>query len=489
MNTASILFLSVSLGAVSWQQEAEPQRRGRILRAEQSSDGFVLFAPLRSRVMRLIDREGDVVHEWPEAHSHGVLLENGNLLASGSAPDKNPRFHGPGVGGGVIKELDWDCNVLWAHVVSDAHQQLHHDFDVMPNGNLLYVVREYVSREDAIARGRDPERVDEEGMWPDAIYEIRPPKDGGQAEVVWEWHAWDHLVQDFDETKARFGAIGENPGRIDVNVDHREREAMTEDELAELRELEEQMAALGYGGLDEGDSAREDEYPLGTAPDWLHVNAVTFQPEHDLVVVSVANLSELWVLDHSTTTAEAASSHGGRWGQGGGILWRWGNPRNYGAGEEDDQQLFFQHDPTWISGERAGELRLLVFNNGGEPGERNFSTVDELVLPLDPAKGFRREAGKPFGPVAPAWTFRLPEDCTSDFISGVRRLANGNTLICAGAPGRLLEVTRAGAVVWDYENPHPADHPSEDPGGPPTYAVYRAMPIPRDHPGLAGRDL
>jgi hypothetical protein len=260
---------------------------------------------------------------------------------------------------------------------------------------------------------------------------------------------------------------------------------MSPEELAELRELEEQMAALGYGGAPADEN--EDEDRSGTAPDWLHVNAVKLHRELDLIVLSVPNLNELWVIDHSTTTAQAASDAGGRRGRGGEILWRWGNPRNYGAGEDSDQKLFFQHDPTWVPGERPGELRLLVFNNGGD--EREFSSVDELVLPFDAETGFRREPGGRFGPAEPSWTYRLPEDCTSSFISGARRLPNGNVLICSGAPGRILEVTREGRLVWDYENPFSRDVEPEREGGPPRNAVYRASRVTRDHPGLAGRGL
>ena len=276
--------------------------------------------------------------------------------------------------------------MVWTYLINDEQRQVHHDFDVLPNGNLLCLVREYVPREEAIQNGRHPGKVDEEGLWPDAVYEVRPPRDGKRGEVVWEWRAWDHLVQDFDESKSNFGSVQANPGRIDVNADHSDRSPMTAEERARQRELEQQMAALGYGG--EGDGETDDEYPLGSAPDWLHTNSVTAHPELDLIVLSVPELDELWVIDHSTTTEEAASSAGGRWGRGGEILWRWGNPRNYGAGDESDQQLYFQHDPTWVPGERPGELRLLVFNNGGDDPERDFSTVDELVLPFDADSGF-----------------------------------------------------------------------------------------------------
>ena len=489
MNPALTLLLGLSFVSLT-RQEPEQDRRGLILHEEGAFDGYTLFAPLRSNVMRLIDMDGNVVHEWNTTNAgYAVLLENGNLLALGAPPEKNPRFHGPGVRGGLLQELDWDSNVIWSHRVSDEHMQMHHDVDVLPNGNLLYLVREYRSRPEAIENGRDPEKVDDEGMWPDAVYEIRPPRNGGEAEVVWEWHVWDHMVQDHDETKANYGSIPEHFTRIDINADHRERPPMTAKELEELRELEQQMAELGYGGTDEEQDEEDwfDKNPLGTAPDWLHVNAVTLHPELDLIVLSVSNLNELWVIDHSTTTEEAASDSGGRWRSGGGILWRWGSPRNHGAGTDSDTQLFFQHDPTWVPGERPQDLRLLVFNNGGS--ERKYSSVDELVLPFDADAGFRSEPGGRFGPAKAAWTYRLPGDCTSTFISGARRLPNGNVLICSGAPGRILEVTRDGQVVWDYENVFASQSEEVQAGRLPRYAIYRATRVPRDHPGLVGRDL
>ena len=156
-------------------------------------------------------------------------------------------------------------------------------------------------------------------MWPDAVYEIQPtPPEGG--EIIWEWHAWDHIIQDFDRTKANYGSVPDEPGKIDINADHRGRPAMTPEELRELKELEREMAALGYGGAASDD---EDEEPRrGTAPDWLHTNGIDYHPEYDLIVLSTPALNELWVIDHSTTTDEAAGDSGGRWKKGGDLLWR-----------------------------------------------------------------------------------------------------------------------------------------------------------------------
>ena len=41
--------------------------------------------------------------------------------------------------------------------------------------------------------GYDPEKADEEGLWPCVLIEIEPSPPNG-ARVVWEWNAWDHLI-------------------------------------------------------------------------------------------------------------------------------------------------------------------------------------------------------------------------------------------------------------------------------------------------------
>jgi hypothetical protein len=47
----------------------------------------------------------------------------------------------------------------------------------------------------------------------------------------------------------------------------------------------------------------------------------------------------------------------------------------------------------------------------------------------------------------------------SNFISGVQRLPNGNTLICDGAMGRFFEIAAGtyNEIVWEYVNPHTPD--------------------------------
>ena len=92
--------------------------------------------------------------------------------------------------------------------------------------------------------------------------------------------------------------------------------------------------------------------------------------------------------------------------------------------------------------------------------------------------------------------------------AGAERLPNGNTLICNGEAGRIFEVTPGGEVVWDYVNAFGASGRDGRGGGPPNrgpgnrggrgpggrgpgsaYAIFRAVRLAQDHPGLKGRDL
>ena len=129
-----------------------------------------------------------------------------------------------------------------------------------------------------------------------------------------------------------------------------------------------------------------------------------------------------------------------------------------------------------------------MFNNGASRPGGNWSSVDELLLPFDRRRGFLREPGLTFEPAAPAWSYSDREAFYSPFISGASRLANGNTLICDGARGRVFEVTPEHKVVWDYWSPLGGEiQRGAKEGKSPAKALFRATRIPLGHPGLEGR--
>lgn len=471
-------------------------REGLLLRTADAFDGYTLFAPLQSGTTYLIDMDGKVAHEWKHGFgsSANYLLDNGRLLFI-SRVDDNPVFFGGGIGG-RIRELEWNGDVAWEYVLSTDKRILHHDIELLPNGNVLAIAWEHLTPAEAVARGRDPKQLDKHGLWPDVVIEIQPTRPSG-GKIVWEWRAADHFVQDFDDSKAGFGAIGAFPGRIDINGEHRDTPPMSAAELERWKEDQRKLRELGYAGGEEEadpDAPAEKRRPGG---DMMHLNSVDYHAEHDLIVVSSPRFHELWIIDHSTTTEEARGNKGGRWGKGGEILYRWGNPRMYGAGTREDQMLFGQHQPEWIPDGSPGAGNLLVFNNGDQRKSGDYSTVDELVLPFDPKRGFTRAAGQAYGPKAPVWSYSAPkrEDFFSFFISGAQRLPNGNTLICSGQQGRLFEVTNDNRIVWEYLNPYGGDLPASFGGADPNKgkgpgpvrptSVFRATRIAPDHAGVA----
>jgi hypothetical protein len=102
-----------------------------------------------------------------------------------------------------------------------------------------------------------------------------------------------------------------------------------------------------------------------------------------------------------------------------------------------------------------GQGDVLLFNNGtGRTPQR--SSVEQLALPVDQSGAY------PSLDATVTWSCELPAELYSGKISGAQRLRNGNTLVCSGDPGVLVEVTTAEDVAWQYSlEPVPAT-PGED---------------------------
>jgi hypothetical protein len=431
-----------------------PPKRGLQVNDPRALQGYTLVAPIMTNKTYLVDMQGHVVRSW-ESESSGAsssyLLENGHLLRLAKL-SQQAFGDGPGAAGHV-QEVDWDGNIVWDFKLASPKQLSHHDICRMPNGNLLMVAWDKKSAQEAVAAGRRPETVSG-NMIPDSVVEIKPTgKNGG--EIVWEWHAWDHLIQDHDSTKANFGDVATHPELIDVNFG----EGVLASIVAKKEELD-KLRAIGYVG-----STTPGAKPGPVRADWMHVNAVSYHPEFDQVLLSSPEFNEFWIIDHSTTTAEAAGHQGGRSGKGGDLLYRWGNPRAYRAGTVKDQKLFYQHNVHWIPKGYPGEGHILVFNNGRRRPGGAHSSVDELILPVEPDGRYVHKPSAAYGPDAPIWSYVAPKrsDFYAEFISGANRLPNGNTLICAGPSGTIFEVTPDKETVWKYLNPA---KPSQQAGAP-----------------------
>ena len=462
-------------------QKAEPKlpKAGVSARTDKIAPGYTLISPLSSDRVFLLNNDGLIVHYWETGRKPGqsaYLLQDGTLVRAGKV-DNFFQFPSTTGSGGSIQIYDWDSNLKWDFTSSSAYRMSHHDIEPLPNGNVLCIVWESYLREIAEKAGRDGNRLNGDVLWFEAIFELKPTG-LNEAEVVWKWSLLDHIVQDWDKTKENYGNPAEHPELMDIN------------------------------------------YMLRPVPDWIHMNAIDYNPELDQIMVSSRSLSEFWVIDHSTTTEEAKGHTGGKSGRGGDLLYRWGNPQAYRLGNLDHRMLYNPHDAHWIPKGLPGAGNVLLFNNGLAKSEQNFSSADEITLPLNEKGTYDRPPKERFGPEDITWTYENPGELFSPRISGAQRLPNGNTLICSGTQHLLLEVTKEAEVAWIYHNPprfrepprrnttgRPsgdlpkpslADLPEEKlaplriKGGVPLEdggTMFRAIKYPPDYPAFKGRDL
>ena len=94
----------------------------------------------------------------------------------------------------------------------------------------------------------------------------------------------------------------------------------------------------------------------------------------------------------------------------------------------------FQHQPTVLA---SGNL--LIFDNTGHHGDSRVLEIEPLSQRL-----------------VWSWAGSPARRFTSYFLGASQRLPNGNTLITEATAGRAFEVEPAGAIVWEYVNPHRA---------------------------------
>ncbi len=438
---------------------------GLMVNTSKALDGYTLFAPKQNKMTYLINNEGKVVKQWNSAYSPGqsvYLLENGHLLhtcmiTSGAL--------GTGGGeGGRVEEYDWDGNLIWYYDLNTATQRQHHDAKMLPNGNVLLLVVEKKTYAECVAAGFDmtkfqPDVATQQMLLPECLIEIKPDyAHGSGGTVVWEWHVWDHLIQDFDATKSGYGVVANHPELIDC-----------------------------VGG------------PLF----WNHGNSVDYHPGLDQIAISMRNHSETWIIDHSTTTAEAASHSGGKRGKGGDLLYRWGNPSMYGIAKTLAPQKYWQqHDTEWIKSDCPGAGNITCFDNGLNRSLTNASSVEEFTPPLTASGSYTppTAAGQPYLPLDYTWTYwgDTTYPMYSENISGAQRLPNGNTIICSGGTGDLREVSYLGEVVWKYTCPVQANGlvtQGSTPITDPTHAsetlnsVFRIYKYPPSYGAFTGRTL
>lgn len=424
---------------------------GTISLTEEAYDGYTLFSSYKNTF--LINNCGQVINQWSSDYlpGHSVyILPNGNLIRAGRKDTSTITFGGVG---GIVEMFDWDGNLVWEFVYSSDDYRLHHDIYPMPNGNILVLAATVMSNEETILAGRDPNLVSGAGiLYNEQILEIKPIGTNDYS-IEWEWNFNDHLIQDYDDTKNNYGVIEEHPEKLDINF-------------------------------------LNDRIP---AENWLHVNSIQYDETLDQIVISSRNLSELFIIDHSTTTEEASGDIGGTYGKGGDFLYRWGNPVAYRQGNEDNRTLFGQHFPHIIKPGLKDEGKIILFNNGTDR-EPAFSEVMIFSAPTTSPGIYTYEPDSSYGPEAAEFTYSSNEDnnFTSGILSGAIRLPNENLLICDGNSGRLFEITATNDIVWNYiipMNNTTGEISSQGDVLESGNSTFRGIKYSTDYEGFTGKDV
>ena len=383
----------------------------------QNFDGFALYNSQGSNTTYLIDENQNIAHTWnlnTECNYTVLLKKNGNLVRG---TKYNNNILNGAAQGGRVQEIAPDGTIVWDYIYSSSEHLSHHDITLIGD-NVLLTAWEVKTQSELIAAGYTG-NIGNNGKWPTHFIELENDGNGG-AIIVWEWHIWDHLCQDVDPNKPNYvNNIADHPELIDIN-----------------------MIQGGGGG------------PGGNSGDWFHVNGVHYNDELDQIAFSSRFSSEIYIIDHSTTTQEASSHNGGNSGMGGDILYRWGNPSNYGmSGNQVIPSAV--HDVRWIPNDgRPNSGYLQIFNNSGNGNGQ--STVDGIETPIDPVNGYKyyRAPGQPFGPSS--YTTRYNCQFSAPGQSASDRMSNGNIFVNAsggqGGAGVMYEVDQDENIIWGPYN-------------------------------------
>ena len=380
----------------------------------QNFNGFALYNAQGSNTTYLIDESQQIAHTWnmsTECNYTVQLKENGNLVRGTKGNTSVFSTGNIAAGAGQVQEIAPDGSIVWSFDYANNDHISHHDFTLVGD-NVLLTAYEKKSSTELNAAGFNNASSEK---WPTHFIELEDDGNGG-ANIVWEWHIWDHMCQNTDANGPNYvSSISDNPHLIDINMI---------------------QAQGGPGG-----------------GDWFHVNGVDYNEDLDQIVFSSRFASEIYIIDHSTTSEEAASNLGGISGMGGDILYRWGNPSNY---EMSGTQVIPNavHDVRWITDDgRPNGGFLQIFNNSGV--SINQSAIDGIETTWDATtNSYLRNSGQPFSPSSYSSRYECAYSASGQSASD--RMSNGNIYVNAsggqGGAGVMYEVDQSGNIVWGPYN-------------------------------------
>ena len=391
---------------------------------DRAWNGYTVLSPLATQAVIVIDMNGTVVKRWDgynnSAGGPARVLPGGFVVgASGARPPYQESLE--------LIQRDFTSNIIWRFsraeeittrgdsAIWSARQ--HHDWqrESFPAG--------YYSPEStpAIEGGntlilahtsRRQPKVADVVLEDDRLIEV-----SWNGDIVWEWVASDHI-----------------------------------DELGFSADARKVIKAATAFNKARG------------SYDWLHVNSATYVGPNQWFDRGDTRFAPNNVIISSREASLLAIV-----GRDGTIVWRLGPDFSESKELRAIGQVIGQHHAHLIPKGLPGAGNLLVFDNGGASGygftnpiapdgRGAFVRPTSRVLEINPLT------------LELVWSYSNPRFFSTN-ISGAQRLPNGNTLVTAGAGGRMFEVTREGAIVWEYMYPLFSGANSSN-------AVYRAYRVP-----------
>jgi hypothetical protein len=220
--------------------------------------------------------------------------------------------------------MDLEGNIEWEYSLNTADFILHHDVEMLSNGNIIALAWERIDETIAESQGS----INTGDIYTEKLMEINPITNS----IIWEWRSFDHIIQDNDPVFPNFRNISQNPQLMHIN------------------------------------------YNLRANGDIMNANG--FDYDKDVIYLSINFFNEVWVIDYSTTSY-AATNSGGNYGRGGNILYRFGNPLAYDniVGEVRSDR---NHFPNLLENGVPGEGNMLLYVNGNTLG---VSIIYKLEMP------------------------------------------------------------------------------------------------------------
>ena len=412
-------------------------------------NGYTVLSPLGTPAAVVIDMNGNIVKQWDGYNSSAGgparVLPGGVVVgAAGANPPRQESLE--------LVERDFDGKVLWRF---DHNEQIESRDGQTKEVKTIWALRQHHDwqRQDFPAGYYSPDATPgiagtntlvlthtnhvRPKVAPDATLEDdRIIEVSSEGKIVWEWVASDHIDEfHFDEDARK--AMASTP-------------------------------AGGRGGFD-----------------WLHTNSAAYVgPNHwydegdkrfapTNVIISSRQASFLAIIAHDGSAHDGSAQNGSAQNgsaRDGSVVWQLGPDFSASPELRAIHQIIGQHNAHFIPKGLPGAGNVLVFDNGGASGygrpspvalngQNIYARPTSRVLEIDPVT------------LKLVWSYTSPTFFATN-ITSAQRLPNGNTLVTEGPDGRVFEVTKDGAIIWEYV------FPIFTTGARPSNSVYRGYRLP-----------